>query len=41
MWAFHGKYCSDFSLEEVSRGGKREKDLDEQMEKKRMNIRTD
>lgn len=36
MWAFHGKYCSDFSLEEGSRGGERE-DLDEQMEKRKAN----
>ena len=40
MWTFHGKYCSDFSLEEGSKGREKEKDLDEQVEKKRLNKQT-
>ena len=39
MWTFRGKYGSDFSLEEGSRGGERE-DSDKQMEKKRANNQT-
>ena len=34
MEYFHGKYCSDFSLEEGGSGGEREKDLDEQRGKR-------